>query len=313
MNPVLPSLKDIIENPKHVFINEDKISDVVKNFKKPQPPKWNNPVFPDGDDELVIDFFMLFNTINFKFWDFINGKFIGFDTEYAGVKWSGAFACSACLKRGLEEGFDLLNAEYLANFSVSNAEKIFRGSIRMPLLEERVLIFREVGRVLLEYFDGKFHNVIKNNCYAFNDGDGIVELLVSKFPSFNDCFKEYKFYKRAQLVVGMLSNKLDNFVIKDIDDLTVFADYRLPQALRELGIINYSSELAEKVDNRLLIPSCSREELEIRAFTIYASDLLIKKLNNHGLRINALDMDYFLWRKGKNCKKPYHLTETVWY
>ena len=35
--------------------------------------------------------------------------------------------------------------------------------------------------------------------------------------------------------------------LDDIDQLTMFADYRVPVTLRELGILRYSNELEQKV------------------------------------------------------------------
>lgn len=64
-----------------------------------------------------------------------------------------------------------------------------------------------------------------------------------------------------------LPNLLD---FKDIGNLTTFPDYRVPQLLRELGIMNYSPALAAAVDGREEIVAGSRHELEIRAATVVA-------------------------------------------
>jgi hypothetical protein len=102
----------------------------------------------------------------------------------------------------------------------------------------------------------------------------------------------------------------------DIDMLTVFADYKIPQSLRELGILRYGGTLAERVDSRMLIPPCSREEIEIRSATIWACELIREGYRNRGAELNASRLDAFLWLLGherRAAKHPYHLTETVYY
>jgi hypothetical protein len=66
---------------------------------------------------------------------------------------------------------------------------------------------------------------------------------------------------------------------EDIENLTVFPDYQLPKVLRDLGILEYEESLAYRVDSGIEIPRNSQEELEIRASTIHASDMLVKSIN----------------------------------
>lgn len=59
-------------------------------------------------------------------------------------------------------------------------------------------------------------------------------------------------YKRAQIFVGDVygafgGQGLGHFT--DIDQLTMFADYRVPVVLRELGVLQYSTELAQLVSD----------------------------------------------------------------
>lgn len=57
------------------------------------------------------------------------------------------------------------------------------------------------------------------------------------------------FYKRAQILVGDLYGALaevKDFPLKftNLEQLTMFADYRVPQTLRLVGIFDYSPSLA---------------------------------------------------------------------
>ena len=44
----------------------------------------------------------------------------------------------------------------------------------------------------------------------------------------------------------------------------MFADYRVPQILRHVGILRYSPALCARVDARTEVPFASDEETEIR-------------------------------------------------
>ena len=81
-----------------------------------------------------------------------------------------------------------------------------------------------------------------------------------------------------------------------------------------MKIFEYSKELANKIDNFIIIPEGSDEEVEIRANTVYASDLLCKEVNKHRKdRIIPANIDEYLWLEGKKSKKPRHFTRTIFY
>ena len=54
----------------------------------------------------------------------------------------------------------------------------------------------------------------------------------------------------------------------DISSLTMFADYRVPQILRQLGVLEYSESLSSWVDNLEEIIHSEEAEVEIWASTI---------------------------------------------
>ena len=69
------------------------------------------------------------------------------------------------------------------------------------------------------------------------------------------------------------------YYLAGMDRLTTFADYRVPQLLREVGVLSYSDSLAAIVDSKILIDPSSDFEIEIRASTILAVDMLHKVCN----------------------------------
>lgn len=55
-------------------------------------------------------------------------------------------------------------------------------------------------------------------------------------------------YKRAQILVAEVCCVLEaggEGSISDMDQLTMFADYRVPQALVHLGVLKYTDELMD--------------------------------------------------------------------
>ena len=151
----------------------------------------------------------------------------------------------------------------------------------------------------------------------------LVRLLTEKLASFRDV-AEYLgsrvfFYKRAQIFAADLHAAFDGKgwgSFKDIDKLTAFADYKLPQVLRHLGIFDYAEALAQKVDEKIHLDEGSPEEIEIRANTIWAVELIQRELEQMGKRLRSIEIDWILWNLGQGMEfrvKPYHRTLTIFY
>src|SRR5262249_30157193 len=102
----------------------------------------------------------------------------------------------------------------------------------------------------------------------------------------------------------------------DLEILTAFADYKVPQVLRRLGVLAYDDALAAKVDTRTLIPTGSPEEVEIRAATAWGCELVRRALAARGKPLRAFEVDWALWLAGQTLPadtRPYHRTYTVFY
>ncbi|CAG8849312.1 3067_t:CDS:1, partial [Racocetra persica] len=124
---------------------------------------------------------------------------------------------------------------------------IFRSSLpntQIPLLKERIECIREAGKVLTTKFDGSFINCIKaSNKSCLN----LLKIIIDNFPCFRDEImflgERVCFYKRAQILIADIWACFEGKgygEFKDIDEITMFADYRVPQALHHLGAIKYS-------------------------------------------------------------------------
>jgi hypothetical protein len=94
----------------------------------------------------------------------------------------------------------------------------------------------------------------------------LVHNILQYFPGFRDATVDpdkgrwVAFYKRAQILVADLWAALGsevgdtkhgtdvcNFI--DMAKITTFADYRIPQLLRGLSVLEYSPSLSETIDN----------------------------------------------------------------
>jgi len=246
---------------------------------------------------------VLLNALNFNFWEKKDGKVLRYEVERKGKKHYGAGALFESIDRSLGSGFPLLEPYYLARASESDVDKIFRGNIRIPMVDKRAIIMQELGRSgeQLDSFISR----------AGSDYWKLVDELVRTYPSFNDTWKygevDVPFYKRAQLLVSSLHVQGD-LKVSGTENGTAFADYRVPQALRELGIIKYSKQLASDVDNLVDIKAGSAAEVEIRAASLVSCNRLAKE---YGLKV--VEVDNILWMHGRQCKGPHHLTKTTSY
>jgi len=323
MNPLLSTLRPIWEHPSVVFVDSRAIEEAASRIAGEEfpVPSWREPVFPPEDNETFVNFIGVGNSINFAFTDFDTLE--NFTVEYNGL-WRGAFAMWACLKRALDRGTDITDATVLSRLTFKRATEIFAGRARIPMLQERWEILREVGHTLRANYRGSFWNVLSESGFsAFGDA-GVVELLCRDFPSFRDWSMHMptgttlQFAKRAQLFGMMYSGRALSSrglpVLNDFPDLGPIADYSVPIALRALNILKYSPEVEADVQFQRKLGRDSLAEQEIRAQTINAQIQLLDRLNYiRSSRITFLNLDYKLWMLGRSTNDPHHLTYTTAY
>jgi hypothetical protein len=135
----------------------------------------------------------------------------------------------------------------------------------------------------------------------------------------------HKFMKRVQILIADLWSCYDGAGLGQFDniaDVTMFADYRVPQALQQLGILHYSDELLEKLgsgrrlnDRNENVVVFGREEVEIRASSILAVDRVRQRLGSDS-PWNAILIDFYLWNYTKTIDRsayPFHRVRTLFY
>jgi Potential Queuosine, Q, salvage protein family len=321
---VLSSTQQVVEQGEFVWINPDQVEALCQRWLhqdvqqvKPHTHSWDTHYHFYDATERSVNWLLVLDALNFCFWAEKGQK--RWTIEYQGEILNGYWAEAAALKRAAEENIPLWDAQFLSTISEETIAHIFRGNGTIPLLEQRVANTREVGRVLLANYQGQFSTMIEQ---AQGSAVKLVLSLVQHFPSFNDAAlyrtQTIRFYKRAQICVADLHSAFSTQpwgTFDDLEQLTIFADYKLPQVLRHANILEYQTTLAERVDNRELITSGSEEEVEIRAATIWACELLRRTMLQHGHTITAAEIDLRLWLLGQQTAdmRPYHRTRTIYY
>ena len=218
------------------------------------------------------------------------------------------------------------------------------GRYLIPNASERVRLLNELGYGLLTHHNGSATAMLQKCIGPSGKPSAVklVDVITSTFRGFRDETVDSKgrqicFYKRTQIAVGdiwavwkgrkdTLGGRLTNFY--DISELTTFADYRVPQLLRHVGVLRYSEELSAKVDNSDELMAGSSDELFIRAGTVVAVDRLVDEVkqilkNGGGSQekideVNAVLLDWHLWQIGEKLDregtlKPHHRVRTVFY
>jgi hypothetical protein len=276
--------------------------------------------FTDGT-ERTANWVLLLDALNFCFWGDPGQP--RWRVEWHSQTLDGYAALAAALTRAVEEGRPLWDAAYLAGLTEDDLRDLLRptpGSPPIPLFDARLANAREVGRVLLDHYVGQFTNA----CDAAGGSAPALALLLARdFPSFADIAdwqgRRVPFLKRAQICVADLHAAFHGAHwgrFRDLDQLTVFADYKLPQLLRTAGVLVYTPDLAARIDAYAPIPAGSEDEIEIRAATIWAVELLRRALAQRGIERPASAIDYRLWAESQTKtpdERPYHRTRTIYY
>ena len=153
------------------------------------------------------------------------------------------------------------------------------------------------------------------------------------------------FWKRAQILTaetwaafyppardGVEQQQQHPLFPRGIAQLTMFADYRVPQILHHLRLLTYAPALVRKLRAREMLTSgVSREEIAIRAASIVAVERVAAALRRASAEeergVCSVLIDFFLWDLAKRIEEgedriegvktqpmlPAHRTRCIWY
>ena len=253
-----------MNNSQHVKINYDKLDDFINIIDYNKLENWllYNPYnLLEFDIEKIINFLLIFESIDYSFWG--NPKW-EIDTDEGKKDGSDAllYAMLTYLK-------DTENTDF-SKLTFDEFKKLLKGNVGIPLLKERYETIVNISKVVNEKMNGSFYNFIKD----VSSDIELFNIIVNNFKSFIDerkyNGKKIYFYKLAQLLTSdilHIRKELEKITV-DYSNLIGCADYKIPQTLRALEILEYDEELSRMVDERLQLDISSKYEVEIRASQI---------------------------------------------
>ena len=319
-SPVLASVEPVVARSRSVIFHPGQIHPAIL--------KWSNTANTSSSWEHLCHFFddtqesvrwiFTLDVLNHCFWPDAGDQ--TWTVDYDGRPYSGYWGLAASLKRALMLGLPITDPHFLASLSARDLSEIFSGQGVIPMFEARLKNLREAGSIILSKLGGDIMSLLNA---ASGSAVRLVSQIVSLFPSFRDeAFygtQKVYFWKRAQIFAFDLSSafggrKWGKF--NDIDRLTAFADYKLPQVLREMGIISYLPGLAARIDSFEHLHPGSTEEVEIRAATLWAVEELKKGFEKLGTKLTSPQVDNWLWQLGQLDtfrKHPFHRCRTIFY
>ena len=263
----------------------------VEALRERPDPAWDARRHYEG--ERIVEYILVLDTLNFSFWG--SGR--------------GYWQLAEALRDAFVAGDPLWEPERLLALDEPRLSALIG---ELPLPDRRVAALHELAELALREADGELSRLVPPSAPE------LAGFLSRNLESFQDVSvygeMEVPFLKRAQIAAADLwgAHAID---FPDVDQLTCFADYKLPQALRHLGALEYSEHLARKVDDWVELEAGGPEEVEIRAATVVAVEELRDRLGDAGRQLPAVQVDWLLWdySQGLFPVRPHHRTRTVFY
>jgi len=320
MFEVLESTAFVARESRWVRIDPEAVRRFARTLARDGPPvpPWDEEHHYSGPADRVVAYLMVLDTINFCFWPPAGCD--PWERDLGGRRVSGYNGLAAALKSAMVSGVPLHDAEYLCRMTSRDLEEILGGHGTLQLMDERARALRDLGEVLGRDYDGAAHRLVEATKGWAVD---LARLLAKKLPSFRDTavYREraVSFYKRGQIFAADLHGALNGEgwgAFRDMDRLTAFADYKLPQVLRHMGILVYEEPLAARVDRMDLLAPGSPEEVEIRANTVVAVERIRREALGTGRSLRSFEIDGLLWHMGQGDAfrdRPFHRTATLFY
>lgn len=302
----IQNCEDILARQSDVVINDAALEDFAKTLKASSfVPDWQEYISAAANDAAQYDFKRMFYEMAMIVAN--QGGFIYEDDAGVSQKWqvngSGA-------KAMVEKMAEIRAAGALPFYDLTPAEvdqKIRPLLKDVPFAQTRLDIFKSfadpkrheaVMQLLDDAFDGQK--------YTF-DMD-FAEKLAKVMP---EGFGNDPFFKKSILTALMASaNGHHHGIQTDVSDMTVAADYILPQVLNadHIGVLSFSPALTEKLNKREMFRENADEVTALRAAAVVACDRLASLSG-----LSAQDIDGALWMAGRKLQnaRPHMMCKTM--
>ncbi|RUO96656.1 hypothetical protein BC936DRAFT_141665 [Jimgerdemannia flammicorona] len=229
-NPVLDSAFFIHQNSVDVGIPSKGVSSAAKKIYESMKERqyststWKtHRLNPKVADENTINWIFLVDLLNFSFWsdlDTVDGT-IPHPERYAvkfdGVRYTGYWSLCACVNRALQAGIPITSPRYYGyDASDDDLSAVFRSDTQeqIPLLEDRIRVMREAGRVLCEVSTTHVVCIKELECRVVCHEElayrTIIRSFAQKFDgNFSNCIRESK--QSAMQLIDMVVREFESF------------------------------------------------------------------------------------------------------
>lgn len=330
-NPVRTSTRFVVENARSVRINQKAVRELA--YWIYTCGLWTNELensaeardilHTDNSQKEKLEFLFIFDSINFCFWSDKEKRSLAHNNYQR----SGSMCAAYALKKFFEENKKKTTLKYLAAIPYKEFCSIFEGEEKLLLLKERWHCVRELCKMLLLRYDGDIVGFVES---AHHKASLLLNKIYLTLPYFADihayeniCGERRRvwFLKRAQLLIADIWGAFGGKGIgcfHDIEYLTAFADYKVPQVLHSKkyhGVLEYAPELEEKIKNKIELGAGSKEEVEIRACTVQTVENIVEEIARFsGQRVYPVTIDWILWYLShQEFDTPHHRTRGIDY
>jgi len=313
---ILDSTRPVVEQARYVTIDDAAITEWAQRVPASalKPALHGLPGQLPGTREQLANLVLLIDALNFCFWS----------DDPIEIQWRGetyrrfeAMFVSLLLAARYDPAW--FDPQHWVSVASAELRETLSGKGELLLLEEREQICRETGQTLIDRFDGQFANAVESvNEKAWP----LAVLLMTNFDAFRDVAshqgRPVYFMKRAQicaldLAVAWQTHGLP--ALDGLEELTAFADYRVPQALRHLGILGLEAGLAGRIDAGEELAAGSETEVEMRAASVQAVERMRQAALASGKPATAWQIDWYLWKLARDpsVTVEHHRTRTIYY
>lgn len=306
LDKIKESTKYVSNNSKYVKINYDKIDEILASDGFSDIRYWldSNPFgLLDMNYRDIINFLLVYHTIGYYcFWGDPKWEI---NSEVGTL--DGSYAIMYILINKFKNNTDF-------NMSYEDFADMLKGNVEIPLLKERYNCLVEMN----EYLDGigkDFYDEIKDIKLDIE----LLDYVVSNFSYFKDEStydgETIYFYKRAQLIVSDILHvrSLLEGIEVDYSNLLGCADYKIPQVMNSLGMLEYDYNVEYKLATKVEIEEGDPIEVEIRANDLVVIDYIYEKLEHKVCRMDINDYIWLLGQDKSKIDKNYHRTKTIHY
>jgi hypothetical protein len=292
------------------------------------PPAWDDTLHFRGTPEQTAGWIVVLDALNYCFWPQGEDPAVRWRVTWRGKTHDGYDALAAALHRAIvDDGSEIWDPAWLRDIPLETVAHALRGDEgcpSIPLLRDRMVSLRDMAMPRHQR-DARPADIAID---ARGSADRVVRLAIRRYLMYEDTsvwrrrdgiVLEVPLLKRAQILAADLAGALagtELALTTDLELLTAFADYKVPQVLRHLGVLRYAEPLARRIHRRERIPAHHPWEVAIRAGTVQACERLVAAIRALGRETTAAELDWRLWTLGQSLPgdvEPYHRTETTSY